>query len=153
MAKFLHQRIVQSKWLEEYHENMYFGTANLGTFVRRPDGTYARTTQNEGVLKAVERIAPIVAFTMSCDSVSVLLDGLTPDQRTVNFMDGSSISVFNSVADVKDFGAYANMGYFTALCKREHFILVCAGSPSDLLLQAASLDGHLVAMVSGMRSR
>jgi len=147
MAKFLHQRLAQSKWLEEYHENMYFGTANLGTFVRRTDGTYARTTQNAGVLEAVELLAPAVAFTMSCDPVSVLLDGLTADETSVDFMDGSALLVIPSVTDIKHNEALARTGGGSILCRREHFILVCATSPPELLAQAAALESHLVAMV------
>jgi len=134
--------------MEEYHENMYFGTANLGTFVRRSDNTYARTTQNAGVLKAVERIAPTVAFTMSCDAVSVMLDALTADQKSVDFMDGSTLFLASSISEAKDYGAYASLGSYAVLCKREHFILVCASSPPELLAQAASLEAHLVAMAS-----
>ncbi|PNS18232.1 hypothetical protein CAC42_7601 [Sphaceloma murrayae] len=149
MAKFLHQRLAQSKWMEEYHENMYFGTANLGTFVRRPDGTYAKTTQNPSVLKAVELIAPTVAFTMSCDSVSVLMETLESDQADIPFMDGTSLHVVPSVTDVINNGAYSHQGHFSVLCRREHFILVCAASPPELLAQGASLEAHLVGMIWG----
>ncbi|TKX19350.1 hypothetical protein C1H76_8536 [Elsinoe australis] len=149
MAKFLHQRLQQSKWMEEYHENMYFGTANLGTFVRRQDGTYAKTTQNPAVLKAVETIAPTVAFTMSCDSVSVLMETLETDQAEVPFMDGTALHIVPSVTDVINNGAYSHQGHFSVLCRREHFILVCASSPPELLAQGASLEAHLVGMIWG----
>ncbi|KAF4550630.1 Hypothetical protein D9617_16g014180 [Elsinoe fawcettii] len=149
MAKFLHQRLQQSKWLEEYHENMYFGTANLGAFVRRPDGSYARTTQNPAVLKAVETMAATVAFTMSCDSVSVLMETLEKDQAEVPFMDGTSLLIADSVNDVINNGSYAHQGHVSVLCKREHFILVCASSPPELLAQATALEAHLVGEIWG----
>ncbi|KAF2222674.1 glycosyl transferase family group 2-domain-containing protein [Elsinoe ampelina] len=149
MAKFLHQRLQQSKWLEEYHENMYFGTANLGAFVRRPDGSYAKTTQNPAVLKAVETISATVAFTMSCDSVSVLMETLEKDQTEVPFMDGTSLLIAPSVTDVINNGMYAHQGHMSVLCKREHFILICASSPPELLAQATALEAHLVGEIWG----
>ncbi|GAM90823.1 hypothetical protein ANO11243_088680 [Dothideomycetidae sp. 11243] len=149
MAKFLHQRLAQSKWLEEYHENMFFGTANLGAFVRRQDGSYARTTQNPAVLRAVEAIGPAVAFTMSTDSVSAVLEGLDDDLSEIPFMDGTWLEVVPSIKDIQDTGAYAQNGCLAVLCRREHFILVCASSPPELFAQGTSLESHLVGLIWG----
>ena len=147
MAKFLHQRLQQNRWLEEYHENMFFGTANLGAFVRRNDGSYAKTTQNPAVLRAVELIGPTVAFTMSTDSVSAVLEGLDDELTEIPFTDGTWLQVVPSISQLDDSGAYSEYGFSAVLCRREHFILVCASSPPELFAQGTSLEAHLVSLV------
>lgn len=149
MAKFLHQRLVQGGWLEEYHSDAWYGRANIGTFVRRSDGTYARTTQNAGVLRVVELVAAPVAFTMSCDPVSVLLDGLTNTQPTVNFMDGSMLPLADSIDHIKDVRAFANTGFYACLCRREHFIFMAAQNPPELLAHASAMEANLVGTIWG----
>ncbi|KAF2148423.1 hypothetical protein K461DRAFT_247893 [Myriangium duriaei CBS 260.36] len=149
MAKFLHQRLQQNRWLEEYHENMFFGTANLGAFVRRQDGSYAKTTQNPAVLKAVESIGPTCAFTMSTDSVSAVLESLDDDLTEIPFMDGTWLQVVPSISHVEDTGAFGQYGSLAVLCRREHFILVCGSSPPELFAQGTSLESHLVGLIWG----
>ena len=147
MAKFLHQRLAHNKWLEEYHENMFFGTANLGAFVNRGDGSYARTTQSTAVLAAVERIGAPVAFTMSTESVSAVLENLDERLDSVPFLDGTWLHVVPSVDEVEDTGSFSRYGSMSILCRREHFILVCAMSPPDLFAIGNALEGHLVSLV------
>jgi len=131
---------------------MWFGSANLGAFVRRADGTYARTTQHASILRAVENIGPAVAFTLSCDSVSVLLESMEPDQTEIEFMDGSTLPTVATVGDIKDDGSYRSDRVYACLCRKEHYILVCASSPPELLAQAAALEAQLVGMVFGCTS-
>lgn len=148
MAKFLHSKLSQNRWLEEYHENMFYGTANLGAFVRRDDGTYARTTHNPAVLMAVESIGATVAFTLSNDSVSAILEMLDESVTSIPFMDGTVLQVASSVSEVRDRSHYVRHGCYSILCRREHLILVSASSPNELFAHGTSLEGHLVAMVS-----
>jgi len=135
--------------MEEYHENMFYGTANLGAFVRRPDGSYARTTQNPAVLNAVQAMGSQVAFTMSSDSVSVLLESLMDGVTQLPFTDGTSLQIVQSIQDVPSLDAteIAGLGHYAILCKDEHFILTGAASPPELINMGTSLEGHLVTTV------
>lgn len=148
MARFLHQRVTQSKWMEEYHDDMYYGAANLGAFVRRHDGEYASTTRDPRVTRAVKALGASVAFTMSCDVVSVFMEQVDPKKTEMQFMDGYVLPVVASVDTLAVNPASARAGHLSCLCRKEHFVLVWAASPPQLLAEASSLESHIVGMVS-----
>lgn len=141
MVRYLHQKLLEHKWIES-------NQPHLGTFVRRSDGSYARTTSDSSVLHLVETVAAPVVFTMSCDAVSVLLEETTVNMTSITFTDGTVLPVATSVLDVHYDRSFARNGFYACLCRKESFILVAASTPSELLAQSSTLESNCVGRAS-----
>ncbi|KAL1632429.1 hypothetical protein SLS56_003671 [Neofusicoccum ribis] len=108
-VKYLHKKCVQNKWLEPAQDEFGIieGSAdNLGVMLRRPDGIYTAEPMfiNPEVVKAIEVLGVTVAFTMSSEVVSHILQQTPPLQMEVP-LDPHGTAVLPLVASVEDIGS------------------------------------------------
>ena len=87
-------------------------------------------------------MAPISART-----AHMVLENLDERLDSVPFLDGTWLHGVPAVDEGEDTGSFSRYGSMSILCRREHFILVCAMSPPDLFAIGKALEGHLVSLV------
>lgn len=149
MAEFVHERAKRNNWLESYHNDLFYGTSNLGAFIRRSDGTYASTAQqHRETLGALEILQPQMAFTMSFTAISIFLTTLEADQKVVRLSSGYLLPVVSSVANIGEIVPDCNRDLGACVCRKEHFILVWGSDPSALFDNAGDVETMLVGKVS-----
>ncbi|KAL1296820.1 hypothetical protein AAFC00_004446 [Neodothiora populina] len=151
MAEFLHARAQRNNWLESYHNDLFYGTSNLGAFVRRPDGSYSTTSQAGGqIMEALEALQPQMAFTMSFTAISVLLTTLEEGQRVLELQQGFLLPILDSIVEFSRIAPACEKYIGACICKQEHFILVWGADPNSVLMRAGDMESLLVGKIFGV---
>lgn len=149
MAAFIHEYAARNHWLEEYHDDLFYGTSNLGAFVRRQDGTYLCTAKDSArTAQALELLRPEMALTMSFTAVSIFMGSLEEDEHVAALSSGYMLPVIPSIVDFYKTAADADRAFGACLCKKEHFVLVWGSEPNGLLEGVADLERLIVGQVS-----
>jgi len=139
--------------LEDFHDDIYISTSGLGAFVRRPDGSYSSTTQDQIIHDAVDALQPHVALTFSSNAVSLLLNRLSFGQKQIDVYGGYTIAIIDSIEDIvrPDFSIPGNVSH--CICRKEHFVLIWSTSTSLLFQEADMLESFLAVNVSASTDR
>lgn len=153
MVKYVYRKCYDSKWLElaedEYGQNEG-GTSNLGVLLRRPDGVYTADPMflNPDLVKAVEKLAVPVAFTMSSDIVQTLLSTVTPFQTEISLDPrGFVLPIVNSVKDIAFSRSSITKEAYVCLCRNERYVLVWSDSVQGVLAHGADVETRLLGLV------
>lgn len=158
-VKFLAKKCQQAKWLEQPQDE--FGLVDgdssdeLGVMLRRPDGFYTwdPASLSIDVLRAVERMGAVVAFTMSSEIVWFLeTEKITP-LMTELILDksGSILPIARSVRDIGTPRCVATRESYVCYCRQERFILIWASSVPNILAHGNDVETTLLGLVSGNR--
>lgn len=152
MATFIQERVKRNNWLESYHEDLFYGTSNLGAFVRRFDGSYGTTAQqSKQTIHALEILQPQLAFTMSFTAVSIFLSTLDPTLHVVDLGPDFLLPVVSSTKDFEKIASDFDAEVGACVCRTEHFILVWASTPAELFDYANDIESMLVGKVGSNR--
>lgn len=134
--------------METFQDDIYCSQSSLGAFVMRPDGEFAKTSEDYIVLRAVDSFEPCVAVTYSTAAIGMLINDTNADQRSIQFSDGFEIVVVNSVEDIAKESLFVGEDLGCCLCRQERFMLLWATTPAQLFEEADSLDARLARRVS-----
>jgi hypothetical protein len=155
MAKFLHRRCQQAKWLEPAEDEYGIvdddASQRLGVMVRRPDGLYTAEPLfiHQTIVKAVERLGVPVAFTMSSEITSSLLQQVTPLQTELTLNPrGFTLPIVASVRDIATTRSTVTKEAFMCLCREEKFVLVWGDSIPGILAHGTDVETRLLGLVS-----
>ncbi|ORY19790.1 glycosyl transferase family group 2-domain-containing protein [Clohesyomyces aquaticus] len=155
MVKFLHRRCSQAKWLEPAEDEYGIidgGAANLGVLLRRNDGIYTAEPLflNQELVSAVERLAVVVAFTMSSEITHALLQQVTPFQTELTLDPrGFVLPVVNSVRDIATGKSSVTRDSYICLCRQERMVLVWGDTVPGILAHGADIETKLLGLVWG----
>jgi hypothetical protein len=154
-VKFLAKKCHNSKWLEPPEDE--FGvidsqsSAGLGVVLKRPDGFY--TTDpiflRHDIVKAVERLGAVVAFTMSSEIVWSLETGNLTPLMTELPLDraGSVLPIARSVRDIGTSRCTATRESYVCYCREEKFILIWASSVPNIMAHGNDVETALIGLV------
>ena len=127
----LYKQVSSNQWMEhaEDEEGNPISSLNLhrGVVLQREDGSYVAhpANLNEEVIKAVLRLDVPIAFTMSSEVTSTLVNQISPEQK--QFGDprsGITLPVVDSIDSLASGRASVSREAFICLCRREQFVLV-----------------------------
>jgi hypothetical protein len=155
-VKFLAKKCQQAKWLEPPEDE--FGMVDressegLGVILRRPDGIYTAdpASLSIDVVKSVDRLGAVVAFTMSSEIVwSLETEKMTP-LMTELVLDkaGSVLPIARSVRDIGTSRCTATRDSYVCYCRQERFILIWASSVPNILAHGNDVETTLLGLVS-----
>lgn len=130
--------MVAQQWLEPAQDQEGNPIPSLdqyrGVVLQRKDGGYVThpSDLHEDVVKAVLRLNVPVAFTMSSDTTSALIDQVDPSQTMIgNPRSGSPVMPIMSSAESMAMGLRKTaQNNFICLCLKEEFVLVWGNSVS-----------------------
>jgi hypothetical protein len=154
MVKYLYRKCYESKWLEPTEDDFGLsdgGASNLGVLLRRPDGMYTADPLflNSELVKAVERLAVPVAFTMSSDIVQTLLSSVTPFQTEISLDPrGFVLPIVNSVKELASPKSSVTKEAYICLCRSEKYVLVWSDSVQGVLAHGSDVETRLLGLVS-----
>jgi len=157
MVKYLHKRCIQHKWLEPPSEELNVdslsdvsGTSYLGVMLRRSPGSYASEPLNMSseLLKAVQHLGQLVAFTMSSGITEALFQQITPLQTEV-VLDplGTVLPIANSISDICIGKSPVSRDAFMCACRQERFVLIWGDSAQGLVAHGIDVESKLVGFV------
>lgn len=157
MVKYLHKRCTQHKWLEPLSEELnanslsnVSGTPCLGVMLKRSPGSYASEPLNisSELLRAVQRLGALVAFTMSSEITEALFQQITPLQTEV-LLDplGTVLPIANSISDISTGKTLVSQDAFMCACRQERLVLVWGDSAQGLVAHGTDVETKLVGLV------
>lgn len=155
MVKYLYRKCHQAKWLEPVEDDSILKDSDLpslGVVLRRPDGIYvteplALDTQ---ILKVVERLALPVAFTMSSEITSLLLQQISPFQTEITLDPrGLILPVVNSVREIGLERPDVTRESYFCLCREEKYVLVWSDSANVVITHGQDVEARLLGSIWG----
>ena len=157
MVKYLHKRCIQHKWLEPPSEELnedslpnVSSTSCLGVMLRRSPGSYTCEPPNisSELLKAVQRLGQLVAFTMSSGITEALFQQITPLQTEVSLDPlGTVLPIVNSFSDIYTGKSSVSQDAFMCACRQERLVLIWGDSAQGLIAHGTDVESKLVGFV------
>lgn len=147
VAKYLHTKLTLNQWLSASEKQSCLS----GVLVRLNRNIYiTEPEQISPVLHAaVQRMNVPVAFTMSTETIRVIVDSLQPGQREVLLPNRQQLQVIPSLASMAgDTVNEVKKFQYAALIQHECVLLIWHDQFESILVQAAAVEEKLLALVS-----
>lgn len=128
------------------------GAANLGVLLRRSDGIYTAEPMflSQDLVSAVERLGVAVAFTMSSEITTALLQQITPFQKEISLDPrGFVLPIVDSVKDIATARSSIASNSYVCLCKQEQMVLVWGNTVPGILAHGTDIETRLLGLVWG----
>jgi hypothetical protein len=147
MIKFFHVRLTAYQWLPSPTHLQHSSTA---VFLRRSRGVYISEPEDVSptLLGAIQKINPMVAFTMMTETTSIITSQLAHGQTELILPNGYQIQIIDAYADIA--GSHANMvkrHQYCALIREEQVLLLWNDDLNAILSHAADVEAKLLSLV------
>lgn len=118
--------------------------------MRKSEGSYDCEPKavSQTLLQAARKINAAVAFTMSTETIDIVLDTLLPHQAELRLSNGHLLQVIPSLSDLAT-SPVSNVKIFqyAALIQQERILLLWHDSAAEILNNASLMEERLMSLV------
>ncbi|KAH8657166.1 glycosyl transferase family group 2-domain-containing protein [Tricladium varicosporioides] len=153
VVKYLHRRCVSAKWLNAHDDELEMDADSwVGVALRLPDGTYLAEPSNPtpDISAAFQSLGCKVAFTMSSEITSALLDQISPFQNEIQVQPrGIKIAIAQNLAEIVSGNTQVSRRSYMCILREERVVLVWNDSVEGILTHGTDVEGILVGLIWG----
>ncbi|KAK2740535.1 hypothetical protein FQN57_006038 [Myotisia sp. PD_48] len=149
ITKYLHARLATNQWYAvptdptvEYH----------GLLLRKSRGTYISEPEqvHHLLLAAVQKMNVAVAFTMSTETIRIILSLIQPEQTELVLPNGFQVQIIDSFAEIANSPSSSVKKFqYVALIREEGVLLVWHDQLDNILVHAEDVEGKLLSFICG----
>jgi hypothetical protein len=152
MVKYLHQRCVEKKWLEEFGDETGAipDESALGVAIRSPDGTHYSmepSTVDADFLEALRLLDATVGLTMSSEITESLFAQVSPFQEDLQLGPRLRIPVVQSLEQIITSNVEIDHNAFACLLREERIVMLWNDTVEGILAHGAIVEDKLMGHV------
>lgn len=158
MVKYLHQRCVEKKWLEEFGDDngAIPDESALGVAIRSPDAThYAMepSTVDADFLEALRLMDAKVGLTMSSEITENLFAQVSPFQEDLQLGPRTRIPVVQSLEQIITSQVEIDHNAYACLLREERIVMLWNDTVEGILAHGADVEDKLMGHVGSLTAR